>query len=269
MSNARAVIIYWGRNIIQTESGPNVENASSRMVNFIDDFDLQGLHNLIRNAVGISSIVMIKKILFRHPVMRYRQNAVFGFMHIRDDVAVRRMFEMIRQFTGWCKIELYIEFSDGTGRTVPSVEASSSRYNPNEVDVDEEEDECFDEDEEEDLEVDDEDVDGEDEEDEDDDEEHYFDEDDDANADDDDYNVSGDVEVHNNESMVSLLERLNREIPSQLERVNLDDMYVNKNPSDIDDMFWDPSKELAKGMLFHSREAVQTACKLYSLKVGR
>ena len=50
--------------------------------------------------------------------------------------------------------------------------------------------------------------------------------------------------------MVLLLERLNREIPSQLERVNLKDMYVNRNPSNIDDMFWDPSKELAKGRLF-------------------
>ena len=217
MSNSRAVVIYWGGNIIQTESGPNVENASSRMVNFIDDFDLQGLHNLIRNAVGISSAVMINKILFRHPVMGFGQNALFGFTYIRDDIADRRMFEMIRQFTGWCTIELYIEFSDGRGRTVPSVEGSSSRYNPNEVDVDEEEDECFYEDEEDDLEVGDEDidvdVDGEDEEDEDDDEEHYFDEDDDANADDDDCNVSGDVEVHKHESMVALLERLNREIP--------------------------------------------------------
>ena len=129
MSNARVVIIYWGGNIIQTESGPNVENASSRMVNFIDDFDLQGLHNLIRNAVGISYAVMIKKILFRHPVMGYGQNAVFGFTHIGDDIAVRRMFEMIRQFTGWCTIELYIEFTDGTGRTGTSGEASSSRYN--------------------------------------------------------------------------------------------------------------------------------------------
>ena len=99
------------------------------MVNFIDDFDLQGLHNLIRNAVGISYAVMIKKILFRHPVMGFEQNAVFGFTHIGDDIDVMRMFEMIRQFTGWAIIELYIEFSDGTGRTVPSVEASSSRYN--------------------------------------------------------------------------------------------------------------------------------------------
>ena len=40
MSNAQALIIYWGGNIIQIESGPNVENASSRMVTFIDDFDL-------------------------------------------------------------------------------------------------------------------------------------------------------------------------------------------------------------------------------------
>ena len=40
MSNARVVIIYWGGNIIQTKSGPNIENASSRLVTFIDDFDL-------------------------------------------------------------------------------------------------------------------------------------------------------------------------------------------------------------------------------------
>ena len=155
------------------------------MVNIIDDFDLQGLHNLIRNAVGISSDVLIKKILFRHPVMGFGQNAVFGFTEIVDDITVRRMFEMVRQFTAWGTIELYIEFINGTCTTVPSVEASSSRYNPNEVDVDEEDDECFDEDEEE-LEVDDEDVDGED-------EEHYFNEDDDANADDDNCNVSADV----------------------------------------------------------------------------
>ena len=40
MSNARAVIIYWGGQMIQTDYSPNVVNASSRMVNFIDDFDL-------------------------------------------------------------------------------------------------------------------------------------------------------------------------------------------------------------------------------------
>ena len=40
MSNARAVIIYWGGKLIQTECGPNVVNASSRMVNYNDDFDL-------------------------------------------------------------------------------------------------------------------------------------------------------------------------------------------------------------------------------------
>ena len=119
-------IIYWGENIIQTESGPNVENASSRMVNFIDDFDLQGLHNLIRNAVGISYAVMIKKILFRHPVMGFGQNALFGFTHIRDDIVVRRMFEMIRQFTGWCTIKLYIQFSDGTCRTVLTLKVNKS-----------------------------------------------------------------------------------------------------------------------------------------------
>ena len=62
MSNTRAVIIYWGGHIIQTESGPNVENASS-MVNFIDNFNLQGLHNLIRNAVGINDAWIIKKIV--------------------------------------------------------------------------------------------------------------------------------------------------------------------------------------------------------------
>ena len=105
------------------------------MVNFIDDFDLQGLHNLIRNAMRISYVVMIKKILFKHPVMGFVQNAVFDFTHIGDDIAIRRMFEMIKQFTGWGTIELYIEFSDGTGRTVLSVEASSSRYNPNEVHI--------------------------------------------------------------------------------------------------------------------------------------
>ena len=153
--------------------------------------------------MGLSDNGIIKKILFRHPVMGFGQNALFGFTHIGDDIAVRRMFEMIRQFTGWCTIELYIEFSNGRGRTVPSVEGSSSRYNPNEVDVVEEDDECFYEDEEDDLEVGDEDidvdVDGEYEEDENDDEEHYFDKDDDANDDDDDFYVSGDVEVHNNE----------------------------------------------------------------------
>ena len=88
--------------MIQTESGPNIAQASSRMVNFVDDFDLQGLHNLIRNAVGISYAVMIKKILFRHPEMGFGQNAIFGFTHIGDNIAVRRMFKMVRQFTGWC-----------------------------------------------------------------------------------------------------------------------------------------------------------------------
>ena len=79
MSNERSVIIYWGGKIIQTECGPNVEKAASRMINFIDDFDLQGLHNIIRNAVGLSDNGIIKKILFRHPVMGYGQSAVFGF----------------------------------------------------------------------------------------------------------------------------------------------------------------------------------------------
>ena len=40
MLNSRAVIIYWGGIMIQTESGPNIAQASSRMVNFVDDFDL-------------------------------------------------------------------------------------------------------------------------------------------------------------------------------------------------------------------------------------
>ena len=46
-------------------------------------------------------------------------------------------------------------------------------------------------------------------------------------------------------------------------------MHVNRNPSNVDNIFWEPSKELAKGMLFNSREAVKTACKIYSMKVGR
>ena len=40
MSNERSVIIYWGGKIIQTKCGPNVEKAVSRMINFIDDFDI-------------------------------------------------------------------------------------------------------------------------------------------------------------------------------------------------------------------------------------
>ena len=137
----------------------------------------------------------------------------------------------------------------------------------NEVDViEEEDDECFDEEDEEELEENDEYVE---EEDEDDDEDHYFDKEDDDNDADDNYNVEGAVEVNNDALMVEFVEGLNREIPLQFEHVNLDDMYVNRNPSNVDNMFWDPAKELTKGMLFQSRDAVQTACKLYSLRVGR
>ena len=100
MSNARAVIIYWGGQMIQIDYGPNVVNASSRMVNFIDDFDLQGLHNIIRNAVRISDDGIITKILYTHSVMGYGQSAVFGFTQIEDQFDVRRMFELVRQFTG-------------------------------------------------------------------------------------------------------------------------------------------------------------------------
>ena len=210
--------------------------------------------------------------------MGFGQNVLFGFTQIKDEFDVRKMFKMVRQFTGWVTIELYIEFSNNTGTPVPCVEASSSTYTRNEVEVEEEDDECFvEEEEEKELKVNDEDI----EEDEDDDEEHFFDEKDDENDPHDYYNMDGDVEVHNDysimdgafevhndDSMVALLQRLNRQIPSQFERVNLKEMYVNRNPSDVDDMFWDPSKELAKGMLFQSREAVKTACKLYSLKVG-
>ena len=198
--------------------------------------------------------------------MGYGQSVIFGFTQIEDQFDVRRMFELVRQFTGWLTIELYVEFSDLTFRHKQCVEASSSRYNLNEVDViEEEDDECFDEEDEEELEENDEYVE---EEDEDDDEDHYFDEEDDDNDADDDCNIEGAVEVNNDELMVEFVEGLNKEIPLQFERVNLDDMYVNRNPSNVDNMFWDPAKELAKGMLFQSRDAVQTACKLYSLRVG-
>ena len=214
--------------------------------------------------MGLSDNGIIKKILFRHSIMGYGQSAVFGFTQIEDDFDVRRMFQMVRQFTGWLTLEFYNEFSDVTFRHEPYVEAGSSTYNMNEVHVvEEEDDECFDEDIEEELEENDEDVEDED------DEEHYFDEQDDENDADGDCNIEGDIEVNNDALMIKFVEGLNREIPSHFERVNLEDMYVNRNPSNVDDMLWDPSKELAKGMLFHSREAVQTACKLYSLSVGR
>ena len=148
----------------------------------------------------------------------------------------------------WLIIELYIEFSDVTFRHEPCVEAGSSTYNPNEVNiVKKEEDECFDEEYEEELEENDKDVEEKDEED---DKEHYFNKEDDENDIDDDCNVEGNVKVNNNALMIKFIEGLNREIPLQFECVNLENMYVNRNSSNVDDMLWDPSKELAKGMLF-------------------
>ena len=46
-------------------------------------------------------------------------------------------------------------------------------------------------------------------------------------------------------------------------------MYVNSNPSNVDEIAWDPSGELAKGMIFQYRDTVKTVCKLYSVRVGR
>ena len=111
MSNERAVIIYWGGELIQTANGPNVQGAKCRIVNFSDDFDLDKLHRIIRNAVGIRDDGIITKILFRHPVMGFGVNAVSGFMQIRDNFDVSNMFQMVRQFSGCLTIELYVEFS--------------------------------------------------------------------------------------------------------------------------------------------------------------
>ena len=79
---------------------------------------------------------------------------------------------------------------------------------------------------------------------------------------------------NNDDVMIRLVEGLNREVTpylpnvcSQFECVNIKEMHVNRNPSNVDNIFWEPSKELAKGMLFNSREAVKTACKIYSMKV--
>ena len=150
MSNARAIIIYWGSDVIQTEFGPNVVNATSRLVTVTDDFDLHGLHNLIIHTTGISDTALIRKICFRHPVMGYYQTAVYGFMEIENEFHVRHIFDMLRRFTSLTTIELYVEFTDFTFAHAPVVEGSSLRSNVNSVNVMEREvDECLHEEDEE------------------------------------------------------------------------------------------------------------------------
>ena len=138
MSNERAVIIYWGGELIQTANGANVQRAKSRIVNFSDDFDLDWLHRIIRNAVGIREDGIITKILFRHPVMGFGVNVVSGFMQIRDNFDVFNMFQMVRQYSGCLTIELNIQFSSATFRHERYAEASSSRYIQNEINVEQE-----------------------------------------------------------------------------------------------------------------------------------
>ena len=83
-----------------------MQRVNSRIVTFSDDFDMDGLHRIIRTVVGIADDGIITKILFRHPVMGFGVNVVSGFMQIRDNFEVSNMFEMVRQFLGCLTIEL-------------------------------------------------------------------------------------------------------------------------------------------------------------------
>ena len=242
MTTTRSLMIYWGGQMIQIEYGPTVTNAYSRLVNFSEDFDFVGLQHKITEALGITNAAMITKILFRHPVIGYGRNMVFGFMEIRDVYNVGQMFEMVRQFPGWVTIELYVEISAGGMRYVQSDEARTSNSNRNELENEEEEEEedaCVDEEEDNELDDDDEelcDADNTDEED----EKDFFDEDDDYDGDD---NNDDDVydDNNNDDVMIRLVEGLNREVTpylpnvcSQFECVNIKEMHVNQNPSNVE-----------------------------------
>ena len=43
MTCVRALLIYWGGEMIETPFGPNVINGNARLVNCTEDFDFSGL----------------------------------------------------------------------------------------------------------------------------------------------------------------------------------------------------------------------------------
>ena len=133
MSSVRALLIYWGGEMIETPFGPNVINGNTRLFNFTEDFDFGGLQSHIRTALDLNDGVMITKILFRHPVMEYGRNMIFGFMEIQNSSHVRQMFDIVCHYPGWLTIELYVEFVDCGSSHAPCDEAGPSNYMPSVV----------------------------------------------------------------------------------------------------------------------------------------
>ena len=59
MTTARAPMIYWGGETIQSEFGSTFININTRVVNFNEEFDFEGLQNNIRTTLGLNDVVII------------------------------------------------------------------------------------------------------------------------------------------------------------------------------------------------------------------